>query len=422
MHHQQADWFAGLWQRFGYTDGVHLRRMHYEVYVQHDVLLPDGRPYENLKSCWDYLQDASRHARYLGRVSPDAFIDQRNPAPHVYVSHRELPEPEAWLDEPLLSIPTITTSLASNLHLRMPHVFIDGYTYDPADQPYHIEVFAEKSTMDDVLLPVGRGLGVNLVTSVGYQSITGAVRLLRRRVASGKPVRIFYVSDFDHAGWGMPTQVSRQLQFWLPHYLDEENADIKLIPLVLTREQVDAYRLPNEPGDGKPGNMIFEARQGRGVVELDALEALHPGELARIVREAIRPYVDHNLAARLAEAEDAARTDAEAMWEAAIAPQRATLNQVARDLAAILARYEQQLAPLSEALDAELAPHRAALEAVRHAVQVERERFAPNFPPRPEPERVWDDEDDWLYDSGRSYLDQLTSYKRRAGDAGEVAS
>jgi hypothetical protein len=55
-----------------------------------------------------------------------------------------------------------------------------GYDYHATDQPYHLELWIEKSTMDDVLVPICEELHVNLVTSVGFQSITGVVRLLQR--------------------------------------------------------------------------------------------------------------------------------------------------------------------------------------------------------------------------------------------------
>jgi len=34
--------------------------------------------------------------------------------------------------------------------------------------------------MDDVLLPLGEELGVNIVTSLGFQSITAVISLLQR--------------------------------------------------------------------------------------------------------------------------------------------------------------------------------------------------------------------------------------------------
>jgi hypothetical protein len=47
-----AEWFAGLWHAFGYSSGVHIRRVHYQIVSQNPpVLLPNGVPYENTVEC-----------------------------------------------------------------------------------------------------------------------------------------------------------------------------------------------------------------------------------------------------------------------------------------------------------------------------------------------------------------------------------
>jgi hypothetical protein len=76
-----AQWFAELWERFGYSTGVHLRRVHYQIVSQDQpVMLPNGEPYENTEKCWDTLVQASGYARNLDLVDPDAFVDRRNPS------------------------------------------------------------------------------------------------------------------------------------------------------------------------------------------------------------------------------------------------------------------------------------------------------------------------------------------------------
>ena len=68
---------------------------------------------------------------------------------------------------------------------------------------------------------------------------------------------------------------------------------MKLDPLVLTEEQCRQYRLPRTPiKETDRRGPKFEERFGEGATELDALEALHPGELARIVRREIERYID----------------------------------------------------------------------------------------------------------------------------------
>ena len=49
------------------------------------VLLPNGKPYKNTETNWNFLSDASEKARYLGLVDFSAFVDRRNPeAYHLY--------------------------------------------------------------------------------------------------------------------------------------------------------------------------------------------------------------------------------------------------------------------------------------------------------------------------------------------------
>ena len=138
-----AEWFRGLWDRFGYVSGVHLRRVHYRIISQaQPVLLPNGKPYENTLNCWDELDKASKYARYLGLVDPGAFVDRRNAEPLIFT------------EELLPSSPDIEIHTATDLP-------VDGFTLPDipdlpeyktngffVDQPFHLEVWCEKSTMN----------------------------------------------------------------------------------------------------------------------------------------------------------------------------------------------------------------------------------------------------------------------------------
>jgi hypothetical protein len=415
---EQAAWFAGLWQRFGYTTGVHLRRVHYQAFSPHNVRFPSGLLYDNTKEHWESLQAGSRYARYLGLVAPDALIDQRNPKPQLYAVSRTAPEPTVVVYDLDLALPALTFQLDAGT-LSPPWVSVDGYDYAGGDQPFHVEVWSEKTTMNDVLVPLCADLRVNLVTGAGYLSITHVVWLLQRGHAAGKPVRLFYISDFDGAGDAMPVQVSRQIEFWRRDYAPA--AALRLLPLVLTRDQVDQYDLPNQPSD-TGHNAAFEARQGRGVVELDALEALHPGELARIVRAAIEPYQDTSLRRRLLRAEDAARQQLTADWEADTRDLRERLSAVQHAVHPIAEAYTQEAAALAERFAAEVAPYEEDVTAIAAGYREAWERLEADLPDRPEPEVLDDDAVPWLFDSDRDYLTQISAYKRRRGGDTEVRS
>ena len=181
---------------------------------------------------------------------------------------------------------------------EIPEPTVTGYDYERADQPVLIEVWVEKTTMNDILEPLCRELGINLVPASGMQSITSAVRLLQRCRELGKPGFVIYISDFDPAGDNMPRAVARQLEFYREHHIPD--VQVALDPVALTHEQVVEWELPRIPikeSDKRAGQ--FEEHYGEGAVELDALEALRPGELERLVREAVAPYQDPELAEAL---------------------------------------------------------------------------------------------------------------------------
>lgn len=83
-------------------------------------------------------------------------------------------------------------------------------------------------------MPLAGALDFNLITGVGFLSITASVQFLRRVQASGKPARVFYGSDFDPAGDDMCAAVARQIEFYRQMLGIEE--EVKVSPLFLTAE------------------------------------------------------------------------------------------------------------------------------------------------------------------------------------------
>ncbi|MGH9897206.1 MAG: hypothetical protein ACREA0_35465, partial [bacterium] len=172
-------------------------------------------------------------ARWLELVPLSAFTDRRNPDPVLYEpgppgSFECSVDDYSWLDDDELP--------------EMPEV-PSAYLCRPEENHhYHVEIWCEKSTMNDVLLPLCRLHRMNLVTGVGEMSITAVKRLIER---IGKPTRILYISDYDPAGQSMPVAVARKIEFIL--HQDEQEADIRLYPLALTPEQIHRFHLPRIP-------------------------------------------------------------------------------------------------------------------------------------------------------------------------------
>jgi hypothetical protein len=410
----KAQWFLGIWQQYVTSARAHLRRIHYLLVSQPDPRKADGTPYLNTELCWQSLQEASTYARYLGLVDPRRLEDHRNPEPHVpWDWDVDLADPAIVWDEdrPQWTLPTIPTDLAADLDLDFPEPQLTGYDYSVATQGYHLEIWVEKSTMNDVLLPLVRRYGAVLVTSVGFQSVTSAVQLITKRMQrSGKPTRLFYISDFDPAGDRMPVALSRQIEYWLDIYAP--GADIKLTPLALTREQVQAYHLPRVPiKDSDLRKAAFEERHGEGAVELDALEALYPGTLATIVRAALEPYLDATLAERCGETEEEAQAAAADHWREQTEDLREQLTEIRDAVQAIYAQYQEALERVQAALEEDLAPWRAVLGELELGVKRAMETFDPDLPERPHAEEAQEEAATWLYDSQRTYAEQLSAYK-----------
>ena len=88
-----AEWFGHIFNSFGITSNVHIRRIHYRMISQETpILIPNGKPYENTEECWKYLNNASKYARYLDLVDSALFVDKRNPDPVIY-NQRNIYEP-----------------------------------------------------------------------------------------------------------------------------------------------------------------------------------------------------------------------------------------------------------------------------------------------------------------------------------------
>ena len=408
-HVADAEWFFQIWKRFAFAKGVHLRQIHYRAVVQGDVLMRDGEtPYVNTDQCWKKLQAASTRARYLGLVNADDFTDERSPDPLLYATYREFePQPSCEIEPPQWTLPKISFDLETSL--AMPAPYVSGYDYELSDQWYHIVLLIEKSTMDDVLEPICRRFGVDLITGAGYTSVTTAVNLLKR--IRGKPVRGFFISDFDPAGNTMPVALSRQAEFWRQEFAPD--SELKITPLLLNKQQVIKYGLPRTPiKDDDKRKRGFEDRHGAGATELDALEGLHPGELARIVTDAIRPYFDDGLKDRLIEAEWKAEADAQAAWDDEASDIEEELNAIAAEAAKVVKRFEPRVKTLTDAFDRAMAPIRDRLDLARQALTDKAEMFEAELPDRPAPESGEADESTWLFDSGRGYMEQIKFYHR----------
>lgn len=275
---EKARWFADIYDKMGSPRECHIRRVHYWL-VSKRYPKPDGTPYENTERDWSYCTLASKYARYLGLVPTENIIDMRNPEPAVHIYTWEDEIPEELKDR--VDVDSVTRTISAYFAC-----------WNPSNsQPYHIEIWCEKSTMNDILMPIGQRYGVNIITGLGEMSITQVYDLVNRITEIGKPTRILYISDFDPGGEQMPLSVARKLEYYIRSM--GINRDVKLKKIMLLKEQCVEYQLPRiwiKPTEARKAG--WEEIYGEGATELDALEALHPGAMRAILEDWLDRYID----------------------------------------------------------------------------------------------------------------------------------
>lgn len=348
---EKARWFKEVYELMGSPARCHIRRVHYWLVSQKGYKKPDGSTYENTENDWNFITLCAKYARYLTFVPFENIEDHRNPDPVVNVSDRDHQNPTEIKEE--TDADSIINDIVWNFRAYNPH----------RTQKYMLEIWCEKSTMNDILEPFSSRHGINLIVGVGELSITSVHLLANRIKETGKPTRVFYISDFDPAGECMPVSVARKLEYFLRQ--EEITEDVKLVQIMLKREQCVKYALPRKPiKESEKRKEGFEDRHGTGATELDALEALHPGEMRKILERSVLPYFNVD------------------GWNEAINLNSKIQRKVKEFLQGKITNVLEEL-DVSEFDDADL----------------------------PEGEEIDDIEVDWLLDNELDYMEQIEKYK-----------
>jgi hypothetical protein len=455
-----ANWFRDIFATLAISTKFHARRIFYALISQKPpVVQPNGTPFENNNACAVFLSHAIRDARYLDLISTDIVEDRKNPPPILNLADNE----EDSTAEVSVTEGEVQTT-AFGMFYAPPAYTLPSLSYSAPTigQRYHVEIWAEKSTMNDILLPLGTEYGINVVTFGGESSATACKDLVIRAIESGKPVRILHVTDFDPAGHDtMPVAAAVKIDFFAKK--SGHDLDIRFEHVVLTPEQCAEYDLPRTPiKETEKRAKKFEARYGRGATELDALEALHPGALREILIGHIERFYDAELESNLAEAEedfaseiddaeegviqhyreeqipaldsriadiqriyDEVHQPARAAYNAAVDPARDAYDEAVRQAAMI---RDSAIARAREAYYAAIEPVREQIETMEQEVVETAQTLVRNMADDMEeaaqettvafdwPEPAEGDEDeDALYISARDYIDQVDRFREHQG-------
>jgi hypothetical protein len=191
----------------------------------------------------------------------------------------------------------------------------------------------------------------------------------------------------------MPVAFARKIE-WVLHDEQLTDLDIQLEPIALTAEQVQQYHLPSTPSKDK--------KRGKGrfadATELDALEALHPGELANIIERAILRYYDADLHDRINGVTHQVEDD--------IADVNARILRAHRKDVAKLKAEHKKLVTTITAAKQRMRPVIERIERALRDANIDVTDY--DWPEPAEPDAYADA----LYDSNRDYIEQLDRYKQ----------
>jgi hypothetical protein len=301
--HRDGKWAAAQLNRhYGRPSRkAHWRGLHYAIVIKGKIRKPNGELYQNTDDDWNWLAGtAAKAARWLGYIPFDRIIDRRNAEPIIHRKARV--EPEAWV--------------ASRLYIDVPD--LDDVDPRPvatgfvARQAFQFVIFGEKSSLEELLLPIAERLEADLYLPTGEISDTLLHRIAKDAVADGRPLVVFTVSDCGPSGRQMAVSIGRKLQALRD--LLFPTLRFEVVPAALTVEQVRELGLPSTPlKESEKRADKWRAAFGVEQTEVDALltpRALDDGVLRELVERAFDPYFDRTLEARVAAAEDEWRSAA----------------------------------------------------------------------------------------------------------------
>ena len=276
---RSAKWIGGIVTQYLNERGrenVHDRAIHYYI-LSRNLKRPfkkkDWKLFKGDSNDFHWVMNSIRNARILGLIPWECIEDKKNPEPHIhsyYWNHEDIDQIQITIEDIAKAVSNDRRFVIFNPQLQ---------------QPYHVEIWTEKTTINDILLPLGRKYGANVATFSGQSTSTRVYELITRIVTAKKPVRILYISDYDKYGHNMPVSCGRKIQWFLDTY--EMYVDVKLQKILLTKEQVQKYELPSAP-------------DSINKVEIDALEVYYPDETRKIVMQPLDQYIDLKVTEKIA--------------------------------------------------------------------------------------------------------------------------
>lgn len=241
------------------------RKVHYDL-LNDPPLCHASKPnsrYRNDKSSYRKLVELLTRARLEGYISWNALADETRPVT-TWLVHQD---PQSFMREEISD-------------------FLKGYRRDyQQSQPNHLELLVEKNTLLPILRPVAMQYLMPITAGRGYCSLPPRHAMAERYFDSGKDTLVlFIVSDFDPDGETIAESYARSMR-------DDFGVDIHAVKVALTYEQTKELDLPPALPAKETSSTYraFEERYGSASWEVEALD---PGTLQRLLRDAIDSTLD----------------------------------------------------------------------------------------------------------------------------------
>ena len=244
-----------------------VRQVHYRL-LNNPPLRHAGKPastYQNDSKSYKDLCNLLTRARLAGEIRWYSIADTTRPVSGLHYS----------LD--------VGQFVARQLRL-----FLAGFRRDlMQSQSTHVEIVAEKLTVQGILMPVADRYCIPLTIGRGYCSIEPRYAIAQRFKASGKDqLALILASDLDPDGDAIAESLGKSMR-------DDFGLDPHCVKALLTMDQIEQWQLPPNSMAAKKTSARYSAYKRRyGTEAVYELEAVSPNQTQEALEAAIRSIID----------------------------------------------------------------------------------------------------------------------------------
>ncbi len=228
---------------------VTLRQLYYQL-VSRDII-------PNKSNEYNKLSGLLTNARYYGMIDWDAIEDRIR----------------------IPKIPNVFPDIDNLIYSACQSYQLDRWE----GQENYVEIWSEKDALSSVIYPLISKYQITFVVNRGYASATSMYEASQRFIKQeDKKNIILYLGDHDPSGLDMIRDIKERLT--------EFGIEVLVIPIALSQEQIEAYKLPPNPAKiTDPRAKWYIETYGNKSWEVDALR---PDVLQELIEENILNFLN----------------------------------------------------------------------------------------------------------------------------------